>query len=98
MSIDLTRGPYTHLIVEAPLDPALKRSWKVIDAVDGFAGWHIDKTLVNTIRRVDVAGIGVNRGFSLALSTVLGLQICHIQTLFLELLSLSQSAMRLLQS
>jgi alpha-1,6-mannosyltransferase len=56
-SIDLTRGPYTHLIVEAPLDPALKKSWKVIDVVDGFAGWHIDKMLVSMIRHVDLAGI-----------------------------------------
>jgi alpha-1,6-mannosyltransferase len=56
-ALNLNHGPYTHLIVEAPLNPSLKRSWKEIDAVDGFAGWHIDKTLMNMIRHVDLAGI-----------------------------------------
>jgi alpha-1,6-mannosyltransferase len=56
-SIDLSRGSYTHLVVEAPLNPALKRSWKVIHTVDGFTGWHIDKTLVNMLMHVDLVRI-----------------------------------------
>jgi alpha-1,6-mannosyltransferase len=60
---DLTRGTYTHLIVETPLDPSLKQAWNVVGSADGFAAYSVGRWL-QMAKRMDLPEIleGTKKG------------------------------------
>jgi alpha-1,6-mannosyltransferase len=66
---DLTNGPYTHLIVETPMDASLSSAqgstgWKEVATIDGFAGWLVDRSWIRMVERIDVVGLveGIKNG------------------------------------
>jgi alpha-1,6-mannosyltransferase len=70
-TLDLVHGPYTHLIVETPLDATLasSRGWKEVATIDGFAGWRVDRSWIGMLKRADVAGLveGIKNGGPIAM-------------------------------
>jgi alpha-1,6-mannosyltransferase len=51
---ELSRGAYTHLVVEAPPDAAFARGWTELGHVRGFDGWTLDSSWVAWTKQLDV--------------------------------------------